>query len=103
MMGCRRWKSRWARRKERRSRTNAEAEGRISALDLQDVLAPTGNSAFDAYREGELAKLQDELRRLDAERLAFAAFLEDLKRARDRSEFDAFMSGRETGADAKTL
>ncbi len=45
---------------------------------------PTGNSAFDAYRE-------DTLNRLEEEQRGFEAFLERLRAAKDKSEFDDFM------------
>ena len=54
----------------------------------------TGNSAFEEYRRGELERLEAERRRLDEESRAFAQFVEELKRAKDREEFDAFMSKR---------
>ena len=49
----------------------------------------TGNSAFDDYRRRELDRLEEERRRLDGEAKAFASFVEELKRAKDREEFDA--------------
>ena len=58
----------------------------------------TGNSAFDDYRRRELERLEEERRRLDEEVRAFAAFVEELKRAKDREEFDAFMARRRGGA-----
>jgi Protein of unknown function (DUF2852) len=60
----------------------------------------TGNAAFDEYRRGELKRLEEERRRLDEEAKAFAAFVEELKRAKDREEFDAFMARRSGGASA---
>jgi hypothetical protein len=45
----------------------------------------TGNTAFDGYRE-------ETLKRLEEERDAFLRFLEDLRSAKDRAEFDQFMS-----------
>ncbi|WP_112664387.1 DUF2852 domain-containing protein [Microvirga flavescens] len=54
----------------------------------------TGNSAFEEYRRAELKRLEEERRRLDEEARAFASFVEDLKRAKDREEFDAFMAKR---------
>ena len=62
--------------------------------------APTGNLAFDEYRRAELARLEEERRRLDEEAQAFASFVEELKRAKDRQEFDAFMARRCGGAAA---
>ncbi|MEM9850633.1 MAG: DUF2852 domain-containing protein [Pseudomonadota bacterium] len=50
-------------------------------------IAPSGNSAFDAYRE-------DTLRRLEEEQLAFQSFLQRLRDARDKAEFDQFMDER---------
>ena len=49
--------------------------------------ASSGNQAFDAYRE-------ETLRRLDEERQEFQAFLDRLRRARDKAEFDEFMTER---------
>lgn len=47
----------------------------------------TGNSAFDDYRK-------ETLRRLEEDQREFMEFLERLRRARDRSEFDEFMAER---------
>jgi hypothetical protein len=57
----------------------------------------TGNSAFEEYRQRELERLEEERRRLDEESRAFAEFVEELKRAKDREEFDAFMARRRPG------
>lgn len=54
----------------------------------------TGNSAFEEYRRSELRRLEEERRRLHEESRAFATFVEELKRAKDREEFDAFMAKR---------
>jgi hypothetical protein len=48
---------------------------------------PSGNRAFDAYRE-------ETLRRLEDEQQAFAQFLDQLRFAKDKSEFDAFLAER---------
>ena len=48
---------------------------------------PTGNAAFDDYRE-------ETLRRLEEEQSAFVGFLEQLRRAKDKAEFDQFMAER---------
>ncbi|AXC49324.1 DUF2852 domain-containing protein [Paracoccus suum] len=47
----------------------------------------TGNSAFDAYRD-------ETLRRLEDEHAEFLAFLARLREAKDKAEFDAFMKDR---------
>jgi hypothetical protein len=61
----------------------------------------TGNSAFEEYRRRELDRLEEERRRLDEESRAFAEFVEELKRAKDREEFDAFMARRRPSGTAE--
>lgn len=51
----------------------------------------SGNSAFDAYRE-------ETLKRLEEEQEAFQAFLAELRQAKDREEFDRFMASRRSQA-----
>ena len=48
---------------------------------------PSGNSAFDAYKA-------DTLRRLEEEQENFEAFLQRLREAKDKAEFDQFMDER---------
>ena len=54
----------------------------------------SGNAAFDAYRRSELDRLEAQRRALEEESRAFAEFVEELKRAKDREQFDAFMAKR---------
>ena len=49
--------------------------------------ASSGNRAFDEYRE-------DTLRRLEEEQKEFRDFLDRLRHAKDKAEFDQFMSER---------
>lgn len=58
----------------------------------------SGNLAFDAYRESVLRRLEEERRALDAQAAEFAAFLRDLRRAKDQEEFDRFMASRRGNA-----
>lgn len=51
----------------------------------------SGNSAFDAYKA-------DTLRRLEEEQQAFSSFLQRLRDAKDKQEFDAFMDDRARAA-----
>ena len=53
----------------------------------------SGNSAFDAYK-------QDTLRRLEEEQQQFEAFLQRLREAKDKAEFDQFMDDRAKAARA---
>ncbi|MGY2050013.1 DUF2852 domain-containing protein [Methylobacterium sp. JK268] len=59
----------------------------------------TGNWAFEEYRKRELDRLEEERRRLEEESRAFTDFVEELKRARDREQFDAFMAKRRAGSN----
>ena len=50
-------------------------------------LRPTGNSAFDSYK-------METLKRLEDEQDAFQSFLDRLREAKDKTEFDQFMDDR---------
>lgn len=54
----------------------------------------TGNLAFDEWREGELKRLDAERRRLDEDRAEFESYVRELRRAKDREEFDRFRASR---------
>ena len=61
------------------------------------AMRPTGNMAFDNYKA-------DTLRRLEEEQQRFEDFLQRLREARDKAEFDQFMderadAARHTGED----
>lgn len=51
------------------------------------AMKSSGNTAFDAYKE-------ETLRRLEDEQEQFEAFLERLRAAKDKAEFDQFMDDR---------
>ena len=55
--------------------------------DHHAAMRPSGNAAFDAYKA-------DMLKRLEDEQTAFEAFLQRLREAKDKSEFDNFMDDR---------
>ena len=54
---------------------------------------PSGNQAFDDYRTETLRRLEDEQRE-------FLEYLERLRRAKDKAEFDQFMADRRRGRPA---
>jgi len=54
----------------------------------------TGNAAFDDYRRETLRRLEEERRRIEEEGRAFSEFVTNLRRARDKEEFDRFMAER---------
>ncbi|WP_425039047.1 DUF2852 domain-containing protein [Primorskyibacter sp. S187A] len=55
------------------------------------AMKPSGNSAFDAYKS-------ETLRRLQEEQDNFESFLERLREAKDKAEFDQFMDERAEAA-----
>ena len=54
----------------------------------------SGNAAFDDYRSEQLRRLEEERRRLDEEINQFHDYMANLRKARDREEFDRFMRER---------
>lgn len=52
----------------------------------------TGNSAFDAYRD-------ETLKRLEEEHSEFMAYMARLREARDKAEFDQFLNERRDASD----
>jgi hypothetical protein len=74
--------ARWEHKRER-------FERRMQAWGGGPHLRPSGNRAFDEYREQALRKLEEEANE-------FRSFLERLRMAKDRAEFDDFMRERGT-------
>ena len=54
----------------------------------------SGNAAFDDYRAEQLRRLEEERKRLDEEINAFHEYMANLRKAKDREEFDRFMGDR---------
>ena len=81
MMGC--WTAnrgeRWQARMERVQRRMQERAARWCGA------GSSGNWAFDEYRA-------ETLRRLEEEQREFTSYLERLRRAKDKAEFDQFMA-----------
>lgn len=61
----------------------------------------TGNVAFDDYREETMRRLEAERRQLEAQEQEFADFMRELRRARDKEEFDRFMASRAKTVDGE--
>src|SRR5262249_53064612 len=74
---------RWERKRERWERNMQRWSGNGGRYNLR----PSGNRAFDEYRE-------EALRRLEDEATEFRDFLQRLRMAKDRAEFDDFMRDR---------
>ena len=58
------------------------------------VMGSTGNRAFDDYREETLKRLEEEAR-------DFRDFVDRLKFAKDKEEFDRFMSERRSRSEGQ--
>jgi hypothetical protein len=80
---------RWHRKMERLQGKMDRMRGRASpeARDWWSYHRPSGNRAFDDYRA-------DTLRRLEDEQREFRDFLDRLRHAKDKAEFDQFMAER---------
>jgi hypothetical protein len=56
--------------------------------------ASTGNAAFDEWKRTELARLEEERRRLEDAHREFADWLDNVRKDKDREEFERFMNER---------
>jgi hypothetical protein len=85
-MGCGRHgeMSRWQQRMSDKWDRNVERWGR----EMRGAYS-SGNRAFDEYRDETLKRLEEESRE-------FREFLDRLRKAKDKEEFDAFMAERRT-------
>jgi len=54
----------------------------------------SGNHAFEEYKSAELAKLDEMRRKLEEDQKAFGDFMERVRRAKDKEEFERFMAER---------
>ncbi len=82
-----RWRRRMERMQRRMSRMQAAAERWGSGGSRASYREATGNRAFDEYRA-------ETLRRLEEEQREFMEFLDRLRHAKDKAEFDEFMADR---------
>ena len=78
-------------------------KSRFAAAFEAGTMSGTGNRAFDAYRRSELDRLDAQRKALQEESRAFAEFVEELKRAKDREQFDAFMAKRGNGGPTQSV
>ena len=86
--------------KDFKSRVNTEfGESRCSQRRSHGF-SKTGNVAFDDYRKAELERLEEERRKLEAEKAEFEEFLVELRRVKDKEEFDRFMAARHNSKPA---
>ena len=81
-----RWENKMSRMQEKMDRVRSKMSQFKGGGDFWGV-ASSGNRAFDDYRTETLRRLEDEQRE-------FKDFLGRLRFAKDRAEFDQFMSER---------
>ena len=81
-----RWERKMARMQDKMDRFRARMD-RVRGRNDWFGAPSSGNRAFDEYREETLKRLEDEQRE-------FKDFLERLRFAKDRAEFDQFMAER---------
>jgi hypothetical protein len=62
--------------------------------DFAGGWSASGNSAFDEWRKAELERLEEERRRIHEAEQAFYDYLDGLRRAKDREDFERFMASR---------
>ncbi len=90
MMNWEHGRDRWERKMGRMQEKMERMRGRMDRVrSRSDWFGPasSGNRAFDDYRSETLKRLEDEQRE-------FKEFLERLRFAKDRGEFDQFMAER---------
>lgn len=76
---------------------------RSRGRDFRSSFKTTGNVAFDEWRKAELDRLEKERDNLEQMRRDFDSHMYELRRARDREEFDRFMrerNGRDSSRSA---
>jgi hypothetical protein len=94
------WGNRFPREKVREGFERAKAEFGGIGRDWRGYgsaaqnWSGTGNAAFDDYRRETLRRLEEERRRIEEEGRAFGEFVANLRRARDKEEFNRFMAER---------
>ncbi len=95
------WGDRWnmPRGDMKRRAERAFGNCRRSARRAQSGMSSTGNAAFDDWRRAEMERIEAERRKLDEMRAEFDEYMHELKKARDREEFDRFM--RDRGSNQK--
>ncbi|MBB4659670.1 hypothetical protein GGQ59_002207 [Parvularcula dongshanensis] len=59
----------------------------------------SGNAAFDDWRDQEMTRLDEERRKLDEARAEFEEYVSELRKARDREEFESFQRRRNSTID----
>jgi hypothetical protein len=86
-MGCWNHSDRWQNKMERMQWKMERMKDRMERHGFGFGPSSSGNRAFDEYRTETLSRLEEEQRE-------FRDFLQRLRMAKDKSEFDQFMTER---------
>ena len=84
-MGCWNHQDRWSNKMERMQYKMERMRGHMERRGFPFGPPSSGNRAFDEYRT-------ETLQRLEEEQVEFKNFLDRLRHAKDKEEFDAFMN-----------
>ena len=87
-----RWQSKMDRMQEKMDHVRAKMDGLRGGCGWSGNPPSSGNRAFDEYRSETLKRLEEEQRE-------FRDFLERLRFAKDKTEFDQFMAERRNRAN----
>jgi hypothetical protein len=87
--------NRWQRRMERMQQRMERMQAAAEQWTGRGFPSSSGNRAFDDYRD-------ETLRRLEEEQREFKAFLDRLRHAKDKAEFDEFMADRGRRSEGPT-
>lgn len=90
--GSGRWQAKMERMQAKMDRMRGRMDGFRSACDWGSNPPSSGNRAFDEYRS-------DTIKRLEEEQREFHDFLDRLRFAKDKTEFDQFMAERRSRAN----
>jgi hypothetical protein len=85
--GMQRWERKIARAQDKVERVRERMQRYAPQNGAWFAPSTSGNAAFDEYRAETLKRLEEEQRE-------FKGFLDQLRVAKDRAEFDAFMNDR---------
>jgi hypothetical protein len=85
------WQSKWE------DHMGSPEASKESGHGFERRMRSSGNAAFDDWRSAELARLEEEHQKLVAAEREFHDFMDSLRRAKDKEEFDRFMAARQNG------
>ena len=88
-MGCWSHQDRWSNKMERMQYKMERMRNRMERGGFPFGQSSSGNRAFDEYRT-------ETLKRLEEEQVEFRDFLDRLRHAKDKEEFDQFMAQHRT-------